>query len=130
MADTNGANDSAPRKPMFEPTFNIGHLMTGAIIILGVVGSVLTLKDGLTQGLAEMRTENKVQDQRIEGLQKDYLRTQNEDVTFRSEVRQSLTQLSTAVQDLRVKIVEATAAAAATTAAQGTTTTTVHPTRR
>lgn len=103
MADT-GANGASGRKPRFDPTFNLGHLMTATVIVLGVVGSVIALKDGLKEGLSEMRTENKVQDQRIEALSKESLRSQQEDVTFRSEVRQSLTQLSGSIADLRVLI--------------------------
>lgn len=99
--------DIPVRRPTFDPTFNLGHVLTMLVIGIGVIGSVITLKDGLREGLAEIRTENKVQDQRIEALGKDMLRTQSEDSSFRSEVRQSLTQLTGSLADLRVKLVEA-----------------------
>lgn len=98
------ADPRIPRRIAFDPTFNVGHLMTIAVIIMGVVGSVVTLKDGLREGLSEIRSENRVQDQRIDTMAKEQLRTQQEDATFRSEVRQSLTQLSGAIADLRVTI--------------------------
>lgn len=112
MSDGDPANGSTSRKPRFDPTFNLGHVLTMAVIALGVIGSVITLKDGLKEGLLEMRAENKVQDTRIEALGKEATRTASEDVTFRSEVRQSLTQLSGAIADLRVQIANATSAPA------------------
>lgn len=109
--DTNSndtSNGKSSKRKTFDPTFNLGHLLTVFVIIVGVFGSVITLKDGLKDGLAEMRSENKVQDQRIDAMTKENTRLQAEDVAFRTEVRQSLTNLSSAIADLRVQLANAT----------------------
>lgn len=111
MAETAPVDAPRSRRPTFDPTFNLGHLLTATVIVLGLIGGVITMKDGLRDGLAEMRSDNKVQDSRIEGVAREVARSQTEDVTFRSEVRQSLTQLSGAIADLRVLFAASTAPA-------------------
>ena len=93
---------------MFDPTFNLGHVLTVTVIIAGVGGGVLALRDSLQQGIIGLAAENKMQDQRLEATSKELTRSQAEDAAFRAEIRQSLTQLSAAISDLRVVIAKMT----------------------
>ncbi len=83
------------------PELSVGNLAIIGTLIVSIVGAVIAVKDDMRAGItkvetmvSEVRSENRLQDQRADMIERNLSRSQADDATFRSEVRQSLTTLS------------------------------------
>lgn len=101
---TDGSNGS--KKPRFDPVFNYGHILQASVLVIAMAVAILQFRDSV----AELKTEQRMLDQRIDNVVADIKRTQQEDQAFRSEVRNSLTGLANSVADLRVGVERASSA--------------------
>lgn len=78
------------RKPFFDRTLNVTGLLAIVAGILTAAGSVLAVRDGLTQAVNEVRSKNESQDLRIAAVERAAERSQDEESRFRDWLRTKL----------------------------------------
>lgn len=100
---------NGPRKPRFNPEINYGHLLQAAVVVGGMIFAVVQFRESVSA----LRGEQRVLEQRMENIISDVKRTQQEEQTFRSEMRQMMTSQTNSIADLRVQIERAAAPKAA-----------------
>ena len=107
----------------FNAELNLGHVGIAISVAVTAALSVMTIKEDLRAAItkvesavSDVKSENKLQDQRLDLLTRDLTKSQTDDVAFRTEVRQSLTTLSS---DLSKLIADVRVMSATTSASNG-----------
>jgi uncharacterized membrane protein YgaE (UPF0421/DUF939 family) len=112
MTDDSAATTTADRRQprLFDWTINLSHLgiITGGLVVIIVF--VLSIRDELRQTsadlrqiVAEIRSENKLQDQTIGQLRLEALSSKADETAFRSDIRQNLNELAKILTDIRIQ---------------------------
>lgn len=108
--DMQGSGLRRSTSRLFDFTINVSHIVTAMFVLGSVAWFVITLRDDirttgadLRQMIVELRAENKIQDQAIAQLRVEQTTRVAEEVTFRSEMRQSTTEFQKLLMDIRLQ---------------------------
>lgn len=104
----------------FDFTLNISHIIVGLGMLATLGGFALALRDDVREAggelkatVAELRNDNKLQDQTILQLRSDAAAAKAEESNFRSEMRQAVTELQKLLTDIRIQAAAAADGASA-----------------
>ena len=108
MMEDSTIRSARPR--LFDFTINVSHIATALFVLGSMAWFVITLRDDirltgseLRQMIVELRAENKIQDQQIAQLRVEQSNRVSEEVSFRSEMRQSTTEFQKLLMDIRLQ---------------------------
>lgn len=87
-------------KPRFDKVLNYGHVLQAVVLLMGIAIALIQFRDSV----ADLKSEQRMLDARIENVMADVKRTQQEEQAFRAEIRSTLTILTNSVADLRVGV--------------------------
>jgi uncharacterized protein YlxW (UPF0749 family) len=103
-------SDGDGKRMAFDWTINLSHIGFAVGLVGTVVLFVWSLRDevrqagvDLRQMVVELRSENKIQDQIIQQNSAAASSNKAEETTFRSEMRQSVAELSKLLTDIRIQ---------------------------
>lgn len=88
----------------FNKEISLGNLMSAAVMLVTATIFILTIKNTSQLEMAELRAEMKVYSTKLEQLNRDFTQYKSETANYNTEVRQTLSQVSAQIADMRVLI--------------------------